>query len=211
VIWRSILLALDFEKEPGVYEAWSACNSGAITPESFLRERKMLRDVREPSSSEANFYVTVNCSLEVLIDGPFMMEQCLTCLLQNALAASEIDSGSELRFKTFQPIDIDVTATTVEIRNLCSKAFSNKLAEVLNADLTVDEFAASIRGLLSGPAADRPGLGTIVGVLIARECYGGLGIDAGESETRASVYLQSQSPSRWHLGSDSPSPAGDPK
>jgi hypothetical protein len=198
IIWRSILLALDFQIEPGIYELWATDCSGTLTPEDFLVKRKLLRGGRELGPSVVDFYFAIDCAPDVVIDTPFMLEQCLTCILQNAVAASETDSGSEYKLKTYRPIDISVTHESMQVRNCCTSPFSSVLADVLGADLTVNEFASWIRNLLSGPVGDRPGLGSIVSTLIARECYGGLQVAAGAAETRTTVRLRPVQ-SRWHI------------
>jgi len=198
VIWRSILLAVDFQIEPGLYELWSNVRPASITPEEFLRERKLLREPREPTSS-VDLHFQVDCAPDLMVETPFMMEQCLTCILQNAVAASEIETESEYRWKTYRSIDIDVTAEALTVRNSCKTSFSRALADVLNADLDVGEFAGRIRQLLTGPISDRPGLGSIISALIARECYGGLQIAIGKSDTETIVRLLPAAYSRWRL------------
>jgi hypothetical protein len=201
VIWRSILLALDFQKVPGIFEKYSAAEGGCGSIPKYLVNEGLLRGSREPNAGRADVFFDVVCDPRFLVDLPFMMEQCLTCLLQNALAASETPSRGPDDFKTFLPIDIHVGDEFVEIRNKCSKPFSPSLAGVLSDDLTVNEFVECTRALLSGPVADRPGLGTIVSTLIAKECYGGLLVMAGASETAVRVSLVPNPGSRWRLNS----------
>lgn len=139
------------------------------------------------------------------VDQPFMMEQCLTCLLQNAIAASETRSGNA-DFRTYLAINIEADRDSVRIRNSCARPFSAELAAVLDANLPVDVFAARIRTLLSGPVGDRPGLGTIISYLVARECYGGITVRPTASQTSVSVLLRRGATSSWN-GSDASVPA----
>lgn len=172
VTWRAILLAVESVHEPGLFRRWEGCR---CHPATFLRREKILRDEPEVQSGCPPFYFNVPGVMEDEVQLPFMFEQALVCLLQNAIIASwEIDNG----YASAITVELDADARTISVVN-SGAPIDGMLREALNKNLGVAEFELEVNRLLRGPVRHRPGIGLVEAYCIAKQCYGGLKVDDG--------------------------------
>jgi ABC-type glycerol-3-phosphate transport system substrate-binding protein len=172
VIWRAILLAVESARGPDLFKRWEDCG---CHPETFLRRERILRDDPEVRSGCPPFYFGVPDTMGEEVQLPFMFEQALVCLLQNAIIASwDIKHG----YASAISIELDADSKTIAVAN-SGAAIDRTLCDALNKNLEVAEFRQEVDKLLRGPVRHRPGIGLVEAYCIARQCYGGLKVDTG--------------------------------
>jgi len=172
VIWRAIILAVESVREPDLFKRWESCG---CLPEAFLRRERILRDDPQMRSGCAPFYFSVPGTMDDEVQMPFMFEQALICLLQNAVIASwDIRHGCASAIW----IELDAVSKTIAVAN-SGPAIDAMLCEALNKNLEVAEFQREVDKLLRGPVQHRPGIGLVEAYCIARQCYGGLKVGTG--------------------------------
>jgi ABC-type glycerol-3-phosphate transport system substrate-binding protein len=178
VIWRALLLAIDTVVDPATFSSWErrAAND-TISGETFLRERGLTREGPDLSPGSPPFYFEVDCPSGVYVSMPFMLEQALVCVLQNAMLASRDESGRYSTIRTFY----ESASNSVRILNF-GRRISRRLETVINHSKSVEEFEGLVDHLLRGPATHRPGIGLVEAYCIAGLCYGGLRICGQQSE-----------------------------
>lgn len=173
VMWRAILLAVESVREPDLFRRWESCR---CQPETFLRHERILRDGPQVRSGCRPFYFDVPDAMEDEVQLPFMFEQALVCLLQNAIIASwDVDNG----YASAISIELDAGSKTISVVN-SGVAIDDTLRAALNKNLDVAEFQQEVDKLLRGPVRHRPGIGLVEAYCIARQCYGGLKVDTGD-------------------------------
>jgi ABC-type glycerol-3-phosphate transport system substrate-binding protein len=172
VTWRAIILAVESVREPDLFKRWENCG---CRPQVFLRRERILRDDPQVRSGCPPFYFSVPEAMDDMIHMPFMFEQALVCLLQNAIIASwDIKHGYASAIR----IELDTDSKTVAVAN-SGPAIDGALREALNKNLEVAEFQSEVNKLLRGPVRHRPGIGLVEAYCIAKQCYGGLKVDTG--------------------------------
>src|SRR5262249_3148094 len=146
--------------------------------QEFLREESLIRNQPDIYDMCHPFFFQVDCPENVKVPMPFMLEQALVCLLQNAITASKDSSGN------FLPITVayDATSHSVCVMNqgegrwLCRE--NSELCDALNKITELNEFEERIdQLLLKGGDMPKPGVGLVEAYCIATQCYGGLLVD----------------------------------
>ncbi len=170
VIWRAILLAVESVREPDLFRRWENCR---CHPRIFMRQERILRDHSTVRSGCQPFYFSVPDVIDDEVQLPFMFEQALVCLLQNAMSW-DIDNG----YASAISIELDTDSKTITVAN-SGNAIDSTLRDALNKNLEVAEFQQEVDKLLRGPVQHRPGIGLVEAYCIARQCYGGLKVDNG--------------------------------
>ena len=190
VVWRAVILSLDYVYDPCLFKEWE--DRGFESPKLCLKERGLIRENRTWEEGQPPFCITVSCSGAKSIQTPLMLEHLLTCLLTNALKASRIQDERGLKPDYFKPIDIqyDSTNSSLVISNELGGDYPGLtpvLCDVLNTSRTIEEFETRIQDLLRGPVQDWPGIGLVEAYCVAKQCFGGLVLDAMSS--RVSIRL----------------------
>ena len=171
ILWRAILLSIDSVVDPTLFDAWEHEFPGgdSTTVREFLG-RKMLRDSTEEHGRRP-FCFSISDSDQWSVSMPFMLEQALVCVLQNALLASKEQNGT---YRTVTVV-LNAQSRTVTIAN-SGMLISHVLASLVNGSPSIKDFEARARELLAGPVQHRPGIGLVEAYCIALRCYGGLSV-----------------------------------
>lgn len=174
IVWSAFILALESKHTARLFKKWEQLNYP--NPQRFLQEEKLLRDSPDISGNCASFYLRTNDLDSVRVSTPFMLEQALVCLLQNAIEASRDSSG---RFKPITVAYEKVSHSVSVLNEGPSLHIKNSaLASALNECRDLDEFEARIDTiLLSDGKAAKPGVGLVEAYCIAKQCYGGILVD----------------------------------
>jgi hypothetical protein len=176
VIWSAFVLALESKHKPRLYRKWQ--QNGHLSAREFLKKEYLIRDHPEICDPCPPFYFQVDCPDQVKVPLPFMLEQALVCLLQNAITASSDSTGN------FLPITVayDAISHAVYVLNqdrgrwLCKE--NSALCDALNEVKDLNEFEERIdQLLLKGGNTPKPGVGLVEAFCIATQCYGGLVVD----------------------------------
>jgi ABC-type glycerol-3-phosphate transport system substrate-binding protein len=180
VAWRSIILALESTYIAQLFKQWEQDGMPAVPV--FLKEKKLLREMREVTDELLPFYFEVNCPVDVLVATPFMLEQALVCLLQNAIKASRRDAG-------YTPIAVtyDRVSDIVSVINE-GQSLNAELCRALSSS-DLDEFERRVDALLHSRVGQKPGIGLVEAYSIATQCYGGFIVDP--DQPRFSIRLHS--------------------
>jgi ABC-type glycerol-3-phosphate transport system substrate-binding protein len=174
VVWTSILLALETVHTACLFRQWE--NQNRLDPEQFLLEKRLLRSCANGDLGCAPFSFQVDCPA-VEVTTPFMLEQALVCLLQNAIKAS-FDEKRGL----YNPITVsyDPKSKRVSLANEAESLWvqNPNLCDALNENSSLLEFENKIHTLLAeGGETPKPGIGLVEAYCIATQCYGGLVVD----------------------------------
>ena len=174
IAWSAFILALESKHTARLFKKWE--QHGYPDAQQFLREERLIRSHPDARSDSACFYLQTYGLEDVPVPMPFMLEQALVCLLQNAIEASREPSGR------FRPITVAYEKATHSISVLNEGASlyakNNALASALNECRSLDEFEARIDTiLLSDGNATKPGVGLVEAYCIANQCYGGVLVD----------------------------------
>jgi hypothetical protein len=164
VIWRSIILALDMTISLGVFREWEESRRPAP---DFVQDW-----VDDPCRAGAGalLRLEVSCTASQMQPMPFMLEQALVCLLQNAMK-TVLDPD----FDPEQPrrISIRVDGATLVIENP-GPPLSTELSDAINRSRSPAEFEERISRLLRTDAQAKPGFGLVEAYCILSQCFGGL-------------------------------------
>lgn len=186
-VWNAVMLTLDSSgRLLQEYHHQSDTGGGPSEPDTFLCAKKETRGATDPADDHPRFDVDVPSDVEV--DLPFMLENALICLLQNALKASkDEDTGRYSR------IDVRFDRATRElvISNQASH-FSPKLLDAVNGSQDFEEFAAQVEKLNKGDTAHRAGIGLVLAYEIFDACYGKqprIKVEPQESKVSLSVLI----------------------
>jgi len=164
LVWESIVLAYDCTIWLGIYAEWRASGK---SPEDYLAGASS--DDRLSGAKGINFEVA--CPVRVLVPMPFMFEQALVCLLQNALNVL-IDPDFPPDLST--TIKISYEAGEIAVSNQ-GPPLDPRLCDAINKSSNPEEFEARITNLLEDDdRPKKPGFGLVEAYCIATQCYGGL-------------------------------------
>lgn len=216
VVWRAILLAIDSVYVAGVSEGCRkrfGDTPNASSIEEYLRQYLipgirvpgLLRDQAVPGDDGPPFHFSVECPAGLLVTSPFMLEQALACLIQNAIEASQ------LKLATFKSIQIhyDRQMHAVAVSNE-GMPIAAEVREALSPVHSIEEFKTAVSALLprgepttqstgiasidtvqqgadSRGAPQRIGVGLVEAYCIARQCYRGLWV--APNEPRVAIRL----------------------
>jgi hypothetical protein len=177
VIWKSIILAFDSTVCLGTFNDWKASHS---KPWEFLQSW-----LDGPSAGIAGA-VTINATFPQgrRIQMPFMLEQALVCLLQNAL---KIVLGMDFPDHLPKVISIDVENDTLTIKNPGTPLGSG-LCDAINESASPEVFEQRIHELLTNPGHGTPGFGLVEAYCILSQCYGGLHVDYDEPKFEVTLH-----------------------
>jgi ABC-type glycerol-3-phosphate transport system substrate-binding protein len=184
VIWRAVILSIDYLYDPRLFVEWD--RSGSTSPRTFLKEKRLIRENPPWAEGDAPFYIDVMCSDADPVQMPLMLEHVLICLLTNAFKASRVQDDVGEKPDYFRPVRIeynridDLLALSNELGE-GHPGISPVLCDVLNGSRTVDEFESQIHELLRGPVRHWPGIGLVEAYCMAKQCFGGLAVDATSS------------------------------
>ena len=167
VMWRSIVLALDTSLWLGIFQDWQ---------ESKRPGWEYLQNwVDDPPRARAGALLRLEVTYPPsrMQSMPFMLEQALVCLIQNAI-------------KTVMHPDFDPDGP----RRICIRAegdalvvenpgppISRELCDAINQSNTPEEFEERIGRLLKTDANARPGFGLVEAYCITAQCFGGLRVN----------------------------------
>lgn len=174
IVWSAFILALESKHTARLFKKWEQLNYP--DPQRFLQQEKLLRENPGLTDNCACFYLRTEGLEGIKVSTPFMLEQALVCLLQNAIAASRDQSGR------FKPITViyEKAARSISVLNEGPSLYAQNsaLASALNECRDLDEFEARIDTiLLSDGKAPKPGVGLVEAYCIANQCYGGISVD----------------------------------
>jgi hypothetical protein len=182
VIWRSILLAFDSAICLGVFKEWE---STSLSPRQFIQA--WINDSH--GGAAAALSLEVSYPRRRTIGTPFMMEQALVCLLQNAL---KMLLSPDFPDEMPRRILIRVERDTLILSNP-GPALSANLCDAINKSESPEEFEQRIGSLLTqGGEGIKPGFGLVDAYCILSQCYGGLRVNY--NEPRFEIGLGSRSP-----------------
>jgi hypothetical protein len=185
VIWRGIVLALDTSLWLGICRDWQ---------ESKRPARDYLQDwVDDPPRARAGALLCLEVTYPPsrMQSMPFMLEQALVCLVQNAIKTvmhPDFDPDKPRR------IAIRAEGNTLVVANP-GPPLSRELCDAINQSNTPEEFEERISRLLRTDAKARPGFGLVEAYCIATQCFGGLHVSY--DAPRFEIALKPRGGSRW--------------
>lgn len=188
VVWRSIMLALTLLWDTTL-KPWSARDEDEI--KMILRDTKgYLRDRRELSAKEPEFFFDVNVPDNYRVETPLLLEEALVCLLQNALKASKttVPKGTYVDVIKYSAVDVTLRrdSNTLMISNsLCRSEQPNaELFKVINdsADLTM--LAKKLQNIEKD---NWPGIGLVEAFNIVKTFYGNLNLTVKDGQVHATI------------------------
>jgi ABC-type glycerol-3-phosphate transport system substrate-binding protein len=173
VVWRAIILALESTLTAQLFKRWE--EAGHPNVQLFLRNEELLKD--RPVLKSVSF--EVKCHDSVVVSMPFMLEQALVCLLQNAIKASRA-RGDSLPITIAYDAGLDAVSVINQGESLLE--VNKALYAALSNSRDLDEFEQRIDELLRSDAQAKPGIGLIEAYSIATQCYGGLIVDPEQAK-----------------------------
>jgi len=191
VVWRGILLGFDIAIEPDVYERWECARERLTTgPREFLEGLQVLRKTKIAEDSDSSYFIDVCGDNDFMIQAPFLFEQAMGSLIQNAIQACDRacdDRGPRL------PILVSITPLSVTVSNP-GDAFPLTIQELINQSRTPQEFEESALRAVRSKGGNVPGIGLTEAYTIASQYYGGLKIAEGQASI--SIHLKSEGPAQ---------------
>jgi len=185
VVWRAVLLSFDVVIEPDVYEKWeTACQNRLQPPREFLEDMKLLRKSAVSEDSEPTYFIDICGEKDMLIQMPFLFEQTLACLLQNAIQASDRECEGRGPRK---PILISIEPSQVTVTN-DGDAFPPSIRKLINGCQMPEEFEGAVLTAVRSEGGRKPGIGLTEAYMIASEFYGGLKI--ANDQPKVSIRLK---------------------
>lgn len=185
VIWRAVLLAFDVAREADVYEKWEeASKSSSQTPREFLEACGRLRKTEHAEGESPNYFVSVTGMLDPRVDTPFLFEQALACLIQNAIQAADVECR---RKGPRRPIFIVASHDRVTVKNP-GEPIPSEIRTLINDSTTPEQFETRVLAAVRSAGGARPGIGLSEAFTIATQCYGGLKI--GSDAASVSLLLR---------------------
>lgn len=175
VVWRSVLLAFDLVHEPDLYEQWE--QSGSLqTPREFLEAHGHLRRSFgwDSGDTSRSYFVQVSGPGEEPVALPFLMEQALACLFQNALQASDRECQQKGPRK---PIMVAISSEGVTIVN-AGEPIPEEIRRLVNDNPKPEDFESAVLKSVRTSGGRRPGIGLTEAFAIATQSYGGIEIGA---------------------------------
>lgn len=186
VVWRSIVMALDSVHDAALAQRWQ---DQSLPAEAFLWRELLLRPSAAFVSGDPPFHFALTSTKDPKVALPFMIEQALTCIIQNSLKACKTKHPlGEAYFPTVK-VEITNTAITVANEDNSKKAFSPELYQLINSNPSIETFDVGVRRLLEGPAEHRPGVGLVEAYCIASLCYDGLELTVRDNLVLVTVTL----------------------
>jgi hypothetical protein len=187
VIWRSIVLALDSTISLGVFREWEDSRRPAL---EFLQDW-----INEPRRARAGTLLVLDVAYPParMQPLPFMLEQALVCLLQNAMKivlSSDFDPDMEQR------ISIRVEGETLIVTNP-GPPLSHGLCDAINQSRSPEEFEERISALLRTESETRPGFGLIEAYCILSQCFGGLRVNYDMPRFEVDLRQRTDRARRW--------------
>jgi ABC-type glycerol-3-phosphate transport system substrate-binding protein len=173
VVWRATILALESTLTAQLFKKWE--EEGHPDVPLFLRNEELLKD--RPVLKSVSF--EVKCPASVVVSMPFMLEQALVCLLQNAIKASRA-RGNSLPITIAYEAGLDAVSIINQGDSLLQ--VNKALYAALSKSSDLDEFEQEIDALLRSDAPTKPGIGLIEAYSIATHCYGGLVVDSEQAK-----------------------------
>ncbi len=172
VIWRSVMLALDSSLWLGIFRDWQQSKKRAP---DYLQHwvnhpQERAGDSLKARVALAQLRLEVSYPPSRVQPMPFMLEQALVCLIQNAI-------------KTVVDPDFDPDqARSISIQAHCDalvianpgEPLSRELCDAINQSKTPEEFEERIGRILVTNPKGRPGFGLMEAYCIATQCFGGL-------------------------------------
>jgi hypothetical protein len=175
-IWRAVLLGFDVVIEPDVFEKWETQSKHKPQhPRKFLEDLGILRKSSVGDELESPYFIDVLGEEDILVQMPFLFEQALACLLQNAIQASDRECNGRGPRK---PILISVDSLRVTVRN-AGDPFPCAIRELINDCTIPEEFENGVLAAVRSKGGPKPGIGLTEAYTIARQYYGGLLIAEG--------------------------------
>ena len=178
VIWRSILLAFDLVHEPDIYERWETCRKStpSPSPREFLEGCGHLRrsPVGDEDSNRRSYFFHVICPEDYEVHTPFLLEQALASLFQNAIQASDEECGRTGPRKLITAI---IGPDRITILN-AGETIPKSIADLVNLHPIPSEFEKAVLRAVRSAEGRRPGIGLTEAYAIAAHCYAGLEIEA---------------------------------
>ncbi len=182
VIWRSILLAFDSCICLGVFKEWEGTSA---KPWDFLQA--WVSDPRAGAACALSLEVTYPRERTTYM--PFMLEQALVCLLQNAL---KILLSPDFPDNVPKCIFVRVDSDTLSISNP-GPALSPGLCDAINKSESPEEFEQRIGALLTqNRDGTMPGFGLVEAYCVLSQCFGGVRVKY--DEPRFDIGLGPQTP-----------------
>jgi hypothetical protein len=184
VIGRSILLAFDSALCLGVFKEWEGTSVSAW---DFLQTW-----VDDPRTGAARaLLLEVTYPRGRMIQMPFMLEQALVCLLQNAL---KILLSPDFPDDVAKRISIRVQDDTLIIANP-GPALSPGLCEAINKSESPEEFEQRIGALLTQSGHGTvPGFGLVEAYCVLSQCFGGLRVKYDEPKFEIGLRHRTRTP-----------------
>jgi hypothetical protein len=173
VIWRSVLLAFDLVHEPDLYERWE--KAGKVSqqnPRVFLTAHGYLRESPVSAEVEPSYFVQIVCPDNIKIHSPFLLEQALASVFQNAIQASDDECG---RSGPRKPIIVSATPSQITVIN-AGEPFPSEIRHIVNENQRSEDFEDAVLTAVRSAKGKRPGIGLTEAYAIARHCYGGMEI-----------------------------------
>lgn len=180
VVWRAIILAVEFCHQPELFRQWE--EAGEPEARTFLETGELVRPLPGAAEDLPPFYFQVECPAQVTVAMPFMLEQALVCLLQNAINASWTPGLGCAPITVFYEPEPHAVA-------VCNQGgpLAPELRAALNESQSFEDFERRIDALLKNPAQPKPGIGLVEAYSIATQCYGGLRV--AQHEPKFSIRL----------------------
>src|ERR1017187_5936 len=176
VVWKAVLLAFDVVSEPDIYETWEkACGHRPQHPRDFLESLMLLRKTESSGDSQRSYFIKVTTAGSFDVETPFLLEQALASLLQNAIQASDRECEEEGPRKA---ILISVEANQVTVAN-AGEIIPPAIRNLINNSNSPEEFQNLVLNAVRSPGVPRPGIGLTEAYTIASQCYAGLTIPEG--------------------------------
>lgn len=171
VIWLAVLLAFDLVNEPDVYENWeNDPRYPPLTPRAYLESVGRLRKSAVSEDTEPTYFVQVIGDETVETDNPFLLQQALAALLQNAIQASDRDCGWKGPRK---PIVVSVDTTRITLMN-AGEPIPTEIRMLVNESRNAEEFESRLLNAVRSPGGARPGIGLTEAYTVAKQCHKGL-------------------------------------
>ena len=171
VVWRSILLAFDFVHEPDLYEQWEK-SQPSQHPKEFLEQRAHLRRSfgGDPDDAMRSYFIQVSGQGRCLIAMPFLMEQALACLFQNAIQAADRECQQRGPRK---PILVAISSEAITIVN-AGDPVPEEIRRLINDNPSPEQFETAVLKAVRTSGGRRPGIGLTEAYAIATQSYGGI-------------------------------------